>query len=212
MERKITFVNSRTQSQKVLENSTATTLGELKAEMRQAGIEYEGMTFYEGHARIELKDDASVLPTNVTYKGTVVNDLVFMLTTPNKKVASGSMTRAEAYAAIKERGLQDVCKNTYGKNFTQCSTTALIELIASYEPTQAEPVSADAEVPSPATECPCEAVKNALKVLVEALYDDYEVISSRTRNEIYDALEGTKPVADKMSSREIREMFDFIEG
>ena len=34
MERKITFVNSRTQSQKVLENSTATTLGELKAEMR----------------------------------------------------------------------------------------------------------------------------------------------------------------------------------
>lgn len=211
MERKITFVNSRTQSQKVLENSTATTLGELKAEMRQAGIEYEGMTFYEGHARIELKDDASVLPTNVAYKGTVVNDLVFMLTTPNKKVASGSMTRAEAYAAIKERGLQDVCKNTYGKNFTQCSTTALIELIASYEPTCAEPVIADAEVPSLATECPCEAVKNALKVLVEALYDD-DIIGNRTRNDVYEALEGAKPVADKMSSREIREMFDFIEG
>lgn len=211
MERKITFVNSRTQSQKVLENSTATTLGELKVEMRQAGIEYEGMTFYEGHARVELKDDASVLPTNVSYKGTVVNDLVFMLTTPNKKVASGSMTRAEAYAAIKERGLQEVCKNTYGKNFTQCSTTALIELIASYEPTNVEPVTADAVVPAPSTECPCDAVKNALKILVEALYYDYEIIRSSTRTEIYDALEGKAP-ASKMSSKEIREMFDFIEG
>jgi hypothetical protein len=211
MERKITFVNSRTQSQKVLENSTATTLGELKAEMRQAGIEYDGMTFYEGHARIELKDDASVLPTNVTYKGTVVNDLVFMLTTPNKKVASGSMTRAEAYAAIKERGLQDVCKNTYGKNFTQCSTTALIELIATHETEVEVPAAVVEPVICTPAECTCEPVKNALKVLVEALYDD-DIIGNRTRNDVYEALEGAKPVADKMSSREIREMFDFIEG
>lgn len=211
MERKITFVNSRTQSQKVLENSTATTLGELKAEMRQAGIEYEGMTFYEGHARVELKDDASVLPTNVSYKGTVVNDLVFMLTTPNKKVASGSMTRAEAYAAIKERGLQEVCKSTYGKNFTQCSTTALIELIATHETDAEVPAAvADPVIYTPA-ECTCELVKNALKILVEALYDDYEIIRSSTRTEIYDALEGKAP-ASKMSSKEIREMFDFIEG
>lgn len=211
MERKITFVNSRTQSQKVLENSTATTLGELKAEMRQAGIEYDGMTFYEGHARIELKDDASVLPTNVAYKGTVVNDLVFMLTTPNKKVASGSMTRAEAYAAIKERGLQEVCKNTYGKNFTQCSTTALIELIATHETEVEVPAAvADPAIYTPA-ECTCESVKNALKVLVEALYDD-DYIGTRTRNEVYEALNGAKPAEDKLSAKDIREMFDFIEG
>lgn len=211
MERKITFVNSRTQSQKVLENSTATTLGELKAEMRQVGIDYEGMTFYEGHARVELKDDASVLPTNVAYKGTVVNDLVFMLTTPNKKVASGSMTRAEAYAAIKERGLQEVCKNTYGKNFTQCSTTALIELIATHETDSEVPAAvAEPAIYTPA-ECTCEPVKNALKVLVEALYDD-DYIGTRTRNEVYEALNGAKPAEDKLSAKDIREMFDFIEG
>ena len=208
MERKITFVNSRTQSQKVLENSTATTLGELKAEMRQVGIDYEGMTFYEGHARVELKDDASVLPTNVAYKGTVVNDLVFMLTTPNKKVASGSMTRAEAYAAIKERGLQEVCKNTYGKNFTQCSTTALIELIATHE---AEAEVAAGPVTFTPAECTCEPVKNALEILVEALYDN-DCIGSGTRNEVYEALKGAKPVDSKLSAKDIREMFDFIEG
>ena len=112
---------ARNAFEKVIENSTATNLGELKAEMRAAGIDYNGMTFYEGHLRAELKDDASPLPTNIPYKGTTVNDLVFMLTTPEKKVKSGAMSRAEAYAAIKERGLQEVCKNTYGKNFTQCS-------------------------------------------------------------------------------------------
>ena len=56
--RKVTIINSRSQSQKVIQDSKATTLGELKAEMRERGIDYSGMTFYEGHMRAELKDDA----------------------------------------------------------------------------------------------------------------------------------------------------------
>ena len=84
--RKITIINSKTQSQKVIENSQATTLGELKAEMRQLGIDYSGMAFMEGHIRAELKDDASILPTNIPYKGQVVNDLTFLLTAPEKKI------------------------------------------------------------------------------------------------------------------------------
>ena len=103
--RKVTIINSRTQSQKVIQDSKATTLGELKQEMRERGINYEGMTFYEGHIRAELIDDAASLPNNIPYKGQVVNDLVFMLTTPNKNIKSGAMSREEVYSEIKKRNL-----------------------------------------------------------------------------------------------------------
>ncbi len=213
--RKVTIINSKTQSQKVIENSTATTLGELKAEMRSAGIDYNGMTFYEGHLRAELKDDASPLPTNIPYKGTTVNDLVFMLTTPEKKVKSGAMSRAEVYAAIKERGLQDVCKNTYGKNFTQCSTEALIQLLATYEPTptesQAESVVFEENAPNVQnTGCECDGVKKAMQTLADALYGD-DVISEETYCSVTSLLEGKEYTAPKkMSQSEIDEMFKFV--
>lgn len=216
--RKVIFVNSKTQSQRVIENSTATTLGELKQEMRAAGIDYDGMTFYEGHMRAELKDDASPLPTNIPYKGTTVNDLTFMLTTPEKKVRSGAMSRAEAYAAIKERGLQEACKNAYGKNFTQCSTDALVELLSSYEPTQTEPEVIEPAIIEPTTHgesvatcgCDCEGVKKALKALTDALYDK-RVIEHETYSGVNALLNGKEYVAPtKMSKSEIDEMFDFV--
>lgn len=209
--RKVTIINSRTQSQDVIENSTATTLGELKAEMRSAGIDYNDMTFYEGHLRAELKDDASPLPTNIPYKGTTVNDLVFMLTTPEKKVRSGAMSRAEVYAAIKERGLQEVCKNTYGKNFTQCSTDALVDLLSSYESTQAEPIVFDENVPTASnTGCECDGVKKAMQALVDALYGD-DVISKETYCSVTSLLDGKEYTAPKkMSQNEIDEMFKFM--
>lgn len=214
--RKVTIINSKTQSQKVIENSTATTLGELKTEMRAAGIDYNGMTFYEGHLRAELKDDASPLPTNIPYKGTTVNDLVFMLTTPEKKVKSGAMSRAEAYAAIKERGLQEVCKNTYGKNFTQCSTDALVELLSSYEPTHTEsvvePVVEEPVAPTvtPNSSCGCDNVKKAMQALVSALYGN-NTINQETYNGVNALLDGREYVAPKkMSQSEINEMFRFV--
>lgn len=138
--RKILFVMNSSSSQKSI-MSEATTLGALKADMRAAGINYDNMTFFEGRTRTELKDDASVLPTNVPVaaKGTTpastTNDLVFMLTTANKKIKSGAVDskdrRPIAYAQIKQLGLQDACKAKYGKNFTQCSTPDLEALIAS---------------------------------------------------------------------------------
>lgn len=223
--RKVTVINSKTQSQKVIENSTATTLGELKAEMRAAGIDYDGMTFYEGHLRAELKDDASPLPTNIPYKGTTVNDLVFMLTTPEKKVRSGAMSRAEAYAKVKELGLQDECKKKFGKNFTQCSTDSLVSLVESatkkaaktikeipavvVEPAAEEVVMPDAETPSTCG-CECEGVKKALQALADALYHN-NVIEQETYNGVNALLNGKEYVAPKkMSQSEISDMFDFV--
>lgn len=137
--RKILFVMNNSSSQKSI-MSEAETLGALKADMRRAGINYDNMTFYEGRTRTELKDDASVLPTNVpvaakgTTPATTTNDLVFMLTTANKKIRSGAGDRPAAYAKIKQLGLQDACKAKYGKNFTQCSTSDLEVLIAGASP------------------------------------------------------------------------------
>lgn len=216
--RKVTIINSKTQSQKVIENSTATTLGELKSEMRAAGIDYDGMTFYEGHMRAELKDDAAPLPTNIPYKGTTVNDLIFMLTTPEKKVKSGTMSRAEAYAEIKRLGLQDVCKYRYGKNFTQCSTDNLIAVIneahetaATTEvPTVEEPVVMPDSETLASCGCGCDGVKRALQALADALYHN-NVIDQETYNGVNALLNGKEYKAPKkLSQSEINDMFNFV--
>lgn len=126
--RKITVVSTKDQSKKVI-MSSATTLAELKSDLRQNGIDYEGMTFFEGTSKTELKHDTSVLPHDVPWKGTITNELVFMLTNTNKKIKSGAMSRMEAYAEIKNMGLQDACLKKFGKNFTMCKTADLIALI-----------------------------------------------------------------------------------
>lgn len=152
--RKILFVMNNSSSQKSI-MSEAETLGALKADMRRAGIDYDNMTFYEGRTRTELKDDASVLPTNVpvaakgTTPATTTNDLVFMLTTANKKIRSGAGDRPAAYAKIKQLGLQDACKAKYGKNFTQCSTSDLEALIAGASPKVEPKVEAPAVEAAP---------------------------------------------------------------
>lgn len=128
--RKITIVSTKSQSKKVI-MSSATTLAELKSDLRQNGIDYEGMSFFEGTSKVELKNDASVLPHDVPWKGTVTNELVFMLTNTNKKIRSGAMSRMEAYAEIKRMGLQDACLKKFGKNFTMCKTVDLIALVQS---------------------------------------------------------------------------------
>ena len=206
--RKVTIINNKTQSQKVIQASSATTLGELKREMREAGIEYEGMTFFEGHLRAELKDDASILPTNISYKGQVVNDLTFLLTAPEKKIKSGAMSRAEAYNAIKARGLQDECVKRFGKNFTMCKTQDLIDLLGEGSPVKEE--KKEEEVKPKVTATSEGNVAGALEVLLEDLYGS-DVIEEGTYDRAMAVLKGTTYKApEKMSRSEINKMFDFV--
>ena len=216
--RKVTIINSKTQSQKVIQDSKATTLGELKQEMRERGIDYTGMTFFEGHMRAELKDDAAPLPTNIPYKGQVVNDLTFMLTAPEKKVKSGAMSRAEAYAEIKKKDLQGACVSKFGKNFTQCSTADLISLIeknstkAAPAPKAEKPVEAEAARVTPDTPshtgCNC---SKAIAMLTEALYSN-DTIEEETYDAVMAVLTGKScNTPEKMSKKEIDEMFGFVE-
>ena len=144
--RKITVVQTKNQKKSVI-MSAATTLAELKSDLRANGIDYDGMTFFEGTSKAELKNDASVLPHDVPYKGTVTNELVFMLTNTNKKIRSGAttMSRAEAYSAIKSMGLQDACVKKFGKNFTMCKTADLIALVQSSSALKPAPAAPKAE-------------------------------------------------------------------
>ena len=209
--RKVTIINNKTQKQSVIQASSATNLGELKAEMRELGINYEGMTFFEGHMRAELKDDAAPLPTNIPYKGQIVNDLTFLLTAPEKKIKSGAMTRSEAYDAIKANGLQAACVVKFGKNFTMCKTQDLIDLIES----QGKKHVAEAKKEETAPVAPAAPAsgncEEALKALVEDLYGN-DTIEEDTYDKVMGLLNGgasEAPASEKMSKRDIDEMFAF---
>lgn len=189
--RKITVVQTKNQKKSVI-MSAATTLAELKSDLRANGIDYDGMTFFEGTSKVELKNDASVLPHDVPYKGTITNELVFMLTNTNKKIRSGAvaMTRAEAYNAIKSMGLQDACVKKFGKNFTMCKTADLIALVQSNgasKPAPAAPASNGGEYVDT-------VARAAISKLVEIL-EDNGTIEDYEKEKVLDILGGAVEVA-----------------
>lgn len=127
--REILVANTRTQRRdKVV--TDATTLGELKSALTSAGIDFSGMTFTEGISKTQLLDDATQLPQNVMYKGNPTNNLVILLTNTKKNIASGAMSRQEAYAAIRANSLQEEVKRVFKRNFTQVPTEALETFLA----------------------------------------------------------------------------------
>lgn len=216
--RKITVVSTRNQKKSVI-MSAATTLAELKADLRQDGIDYDDMTFYEGTSKTELKTDLSVLPHDVPYKGTTTNELVFMLTNTNKRIrsgAGGAIKRKEVYDKITELGLQDECKRKFGRNFTQCATADLISLVEKAGEKAAPAPTLEAENPA---ECVDTKARAAISRLAEMLYDNGS-IEYDEKDEILDILGGKVEVdspsedykpssASPYSDDEIDRMFDF---
>lgn len=228
--RKITVVQTKNQKKSVI-MSAATTLAELKSDLRANGIDYDGMTFFEGTSKVELKNDASVLPHDVPYKGIVTNELVFMLTNTNKKIRSGAMSRTEAYNAIKSMGLQSACVKKFGKNFTMCKTADLIALVqdsgalkpapkaeAKAETKNEEKVEAPA---SNGSECVDTVARAAISKLVEVL-EDNGTIEDCEKEEVLGILGGKVAVSAEPSEKykpksaspysddEIDDMFNFV--
>lgn len=211
--RKITVVQTKNQKKSVI-MSAATTLGELKADLRSNGIDYDGMTFFEGTSKTELKTNTSVLPHDIPYKGQVTNELVFMLTNTNKKIRSGAaMSRAEAYNAIRSMGLQYACVKKFGKNFTMCKTADLIALVQSNSNSKPAPAAPKAEalevetkkeekVETPASEttasnggeCVDTVARAAISKLVNILVDN-GTIEDDEKEEILDIIGGEVAVA-----------------
>ena len=142
--RKITVIPTKTHKTQVIE-SAATTLAELKADLTKAGIDYTDCTFFEGLTKIELKNDAAILPHDVPYKGTTTNNLVFMITNASKKIRSGAkLDRKAIIEEIKVKNLTELVKKTYGKNYTNCKTEDLEKILNK----EAASTTADASAPT----------------------------------------------------------------
>lgn len=186
-ERTILIANTKTQQRHELHTS-ATTLGELKVAMMNAGIDYSGMDFTEGISKTHLLGDDTQLPSNVMFRGAPTNNLVMLLTNTTKNIASGcgERSRKEAYAIINEVG--DVAKSgiqmQFGKNYTQVKTVDLWDFIdANLE--QCEPEKEvekdEKEFVSPTSHPTLvEWIYDSIKVLVDSknLYtDDVEVLA-----------------------------------
>ena len=202
--RKIVVIQTKNQKKSVI-MSAATTLAELKSDLGANGIDYDGMTFFEGTSKVELKNDASVLPHDVPYRGTVTNELVFMLTNTNKKIRSGAttMSRMEAYNAIKSMGLQNACVEKFGKNFTMCKTADLIALVQDYSASKSASVApkaeakAEAKVGAPAShdgECVDIVARATISKLVIIL-EDNDIIDDYEKEEVLSILGGKVAVS-----------------
>ena len=199
--RKILFVLSNSSNQKSI-MSEAETLGALKADMRRAGINYDGMTFYEGRTRTELKDDASVLPVNVpvpakgTNPATTTNDLVFMLTTANKKIKSGALSpeRKNTLEEIKAKGLGAAVTAKFGKNATQCKTPDLLAFLV--------------EQSKPASKVVIKVPK-AMKVEEEVAVDDI-TITEVTKGEPITGVAPCTECVDKVAREVLSELIEML--
>ena len=196
--RKITIVLSSTQDKKTI-MSNATTLGELKRDLNENQISYTGMTFYEGLTKTELKNDESILPTNVPYRGNVTNELVFMLSVPNKKINSGASDRPELIKYLRDNNLTEELKKKTGKNYTITSTDDLRTFVANHQKTSSKKASvaaapkkeekvADSSSVEQRLEslekrvallenqdCKCEEQPTPKKEIIESSYDDGDI-------------------------------------
>lgn len=225
--RKITIISSATQSRKTIMTS-ATTLGELKAELDAAGISYSGLSFNEGLTKTELKDNSSILPVNVPYKGTVTNELVFLLTS-NTKIKSGVMTRPEMYAEIKSKGLGDAVKAKYGKNYTNCTTVELQaflvknpkgfkqnptpvveeEVVVTTKPSKDTSVVESQEKVKPVVDEVCREVLTKLINLAEDMLQQLMHATTPTGSKSSE-VEVEKKLASTYKDSEIDDMFKFV--
>lgn len=214
--RKITVLVESTQSKHVLQ-SNATTLGELKDELRDKNISFNSDdVFKEGMSKTVLTTDESILPSNIPWRGEVTNDLIFMVTAPQKKIKSGVMTRAEVYAEVKRLKLQDTISKKVGKNFTQCSTATLLTFIDEASENSCKtktpaPVAKEKKVKSNPTPEVVESVTFcALKELIAKMVNE-GVLSEANANNILGVASGKPalPVEKEESYDELAEQFDF---
>lgn len=220
MSRKITVLVESTQSKVVFE-SNATTLGELKNELREKQVKYDSdCVFKEAASKTILTSDESILPSNIPWKGQVTNDLVFMVTAPQKKIKSGAMDRKEAYAKVKELGLQGKIQEHEGKNFTQCSTAVLISYIENEEKKVAKktpkhtsaPIAKEKVVKADAHTMPAsgkEMMSNLRNLLDEMVSKG--VLMQHDADNIWGVANGQPalPVEREQSYEELAEQFNF---
>lgn len=192
--RKITIANSRDQKKNVI-MSAATTLGELKQDLIENGIDYADMDFIEALTKTQLRGDDSVLPHDVPYNHTVTNELVFLLTVPNRKIKSGG--RDEVYQKINgirnSTALKDAIKEKFGRNYTMVSTSDLESFVEDWQYFHKDPTPFNPKdiTPEARMEERFKSIEQKLSNLHEAMMEVIDVLKDDYITDgIYDALTG----------------------
>lgn len=219
--RKITVLVESTQSKVVME-SNANTLGELKNELRERQVSFnDDDVFKESRTKSILASDESPLPVNVPWKGSTTNDLVFMISAPQKKIKSGTMSRKEAYDKVRELNLMDTIQKKEGRNFTQVSTAILVCYIEKAEkksvkeksskkeatPVISAPVAKEkASAKKADSESSIEAAKELIAEMVEK-----NAISEENATNLLMVLDGkdAAPVVEEKTYDELAKDFNF---
>ena len=192
--RKITIISTKNQRKSVI-MSSAETLGELKADLLDAGVDYADMVFYEGTSKTSLAKDDSILPKDVPFKGEVTNELVFMLTNPEKKIKSGSNeARLALYDQIRKLGIAEIIKTKYGKNFTMVKSEMLI---------------AEIEAASP-KELSKKAPKKAILKPVSSTTETSKTLEVTTNKETAVQSETVKPCLGEKAIAALRTLIDIL--
>lgn len=213
--KKFTVIDTRTMQKKSFD-SQATTVAELKADLRRLGISTEGMVIQEGLTKTEFTSDASVLPHDVPYKGGITNNLVFRITQAEKKIKSGAgMSRKEVYDKVKELGLTKAIAKKYKKNFTMCKTTELIaEIEAATKSTTVKAVKEVKEAPvckkesNKRTNVGEDAATQAITLLTNKLVNN-GILSSVEGTEVVELLGTTLTIVPgSYSEEELDDMFE----
>lgn len=135
MKRQITIYESAKNGvTRTLDDVECTTLGELKALLRQKGINYTDMDFVEGVTNTKLLNDNSRLPENIPFKGKIINNLFISLLKKESKISSGidfmDMSRSDLLHAAKQFA-EDIFES-FGKNFTQVKSVDLAEFLTNH--------------------------------------------------------------------------------
>lgn len=210
--RKIIVLVEKTQ-RKYTFNSSATTVAELKEDLSLQGVSVPSTCiFKEARSKSTLTSPDSILPTNVPYKGTTTNELVFMMSEGERKIKLGAMkSRKELYDYIKSHNLTDAVKKEYGKNYTNVSTADLDSFVSSQSTKKETPKTS--KTTTKETPCKCKVdfgeIVNATINVVEGLYDE-NFIDAEVYKVIMDSLNGKKVDLNNLSTYEsLSEEFDF---
>ena len=212
MERKVTILSNKGTNTKVI-NTLATTRGELELDMTAAGINFEGMSFFEGISKTELMDSNSALPSNLTYKGQVTNDLVILLTVKDKKIASGlDRTRKEIYKEINENNFQDEISSTYNKSYTILPNTLLNEFLDNKMVVKESISELDLNVFQQTSFALILIIDELIEsgMLSDTTYDKLNIIFGGDLEKIINIVNNSGVIKDDYEKEDLDKMFDFV--
>ena len=212
MERKVTILSNKGTNTKVI-NTLATTRGELELDMTAAGINFKVMSFFEGISKTELMDSNSTLPSNLTYKGQVTNDLVILLTVKDKKIASGlDRTRKEIYKEINENNFQDEISSTYNKSYTILPNTVLNDFLDNKMVTKESISELDLNVFQQTSFALILIIDELIEsgMLSDTTYDKLNIIFGGDLEKIINIVNNSGVIKDDYEKEDLDKMFDFV--